>query len=750
MLRSLKGISRRQNGEGQHQNTTMGSQETYLEDLNQASNTSGRLGRFSNPLSAWYDANDGPWVHAAIVAAPENVHHGHVVQQSRTFMGYRNPAPPSEPDTILNATLPSDSGYFSFTHPSIAGASLCGENHDYATETGSIAGGIGGLTFDFPPLDTLQDSPVEFSQPEWPQRPLQPSPTAAQHATHNEGEWRCNECKQVLKTKSDMKKHINRHTKPFRCAVAGCKREEGFATANDLERHIRSCHPEQPDTGPRYLCTLEKCTHKGKIWPRADNFRSHIKRVHKGVNFDDEQLEKFLYRVPTERQDSSVNGLETPHAMIPTHDWSVQRVEELDVSQKLASETQYHCGAGRQQDNNSTPSGPGVSSIRTPIASSDLIVHPKASNAASQQATNLCAMAKSVKDMPLDRVPSRSQNIGDTWVPQSHGHAIGTRRVDKNHNILLKGVTPHGTDEEVFARDLNDDDLLELSDPVHFNINLKDDAAIRKLLDAFHKKGILQQHGYSKDISHSTTDDEAQTEPPIADPADSKISYGCRLCGKTFNRRCELRKHEKRHQKPFGCTFPECPKRFGSKNDWKRHENSQHPLREMWKCDERHPSKPSEPCSKIEYQRDDFRQHLVQIHSINEGQQVEFKVEHCWIDKNYDERFWCGFCNKIVPTKSTGQVAGTERFDHIGNHYAGRNGEAPRNIDDWRHVDLGYLNMGATASDTDPDTKKMEDNGQSYPMTDEQLSASGKKRKRPRAAGNADDSRLRKQHTVRS
>lgn len=188
------------------------------------------------------------------------------------------------------------------------------------------------------------------------------------------------------------------------------------------------------------------------------------------------------------------------------------------------------------------------------------------------------------------------------------------------------------------------------------------------------------------------------------------------------------RKHEKRHERPFGCTFTACTKRFGSKNDWKRHENSQHPLREIWKCDERHASKPSQICSKIDYQRDDFKQHLAKAHSINEGEHVTSKLEHCRIDKTYEERFWCGFCKEIVHTKSAGQVAGTERFDHIGDHYAGRHGKEPCNPDEWRQIDHGYIDLDVVVADIDLDTKY------EHPVV------SGKKRKRSRAIGNADDS----------
>ncbi|KAM3415704.1 hypothetical protein BST61_g9218 [Cercospora zeina] len=40
--------------------------------------------------------------------------------------------------------------------------------------------------------------------------------------------------------------------------------------------------------------------------------------------------------------------------------------------------------------------------------------------------------------------------------------------------------------------------------------------------------------------------------------------------------RFKVLKHIKRHTRPYGCTFPLCNKIFGSRNDWKRHELTQH------------------------------------------------------------------------------------------------------------------------------------------------------------------------------
>ena len=90
-----------------------------------------------------------------------------------------------------------------------------------------------------------------------------------------------------------------RHKKPFLCNVQECSRRlEGFGTKNDLDRHRRSVHSDLSVSGPRFVCRLGQCGTKdpAKLWPRADNFRSHLNRMHKRkVNADDD-MDEFIYR----------------------------------------------------------------------------------------------------------------------------------------------------------------------------------------------------------------------------------------------------------------------------------------------------------------------------------------------------------------------------------------------------------------------------------------------------------------------
>ena len=141
----------------------------------------------------------------------------------------------------------------------------------------------------------------------------------------------------------------------------------------------------------------------------------------------------------------------------------------------------------------------------------------------------------------------------------------------------------------------------------------------------------------------------------------------------------------KRHSRPYGCTFSTCTKTFGSKNDWKRHENSQHFHLETWRCDVEKPE--GVTCAKVCYRRQSFQEHLKKDHSISDPEPVKAKVETCRIGRNCQARFWCGFCTKLIDLTKKGVDAWTERFDHIDDHFMGRRGLAKQGIQDWIPVD---------------------------------------------------------------
>lgn len=78
------------------------------------------------------------------------------------------------------------------------------------------------------------------------------------------------------------RKHDARHRKLFKCDEPNCPRKEGFGTINDLARHKKCVHNKEPERGPKmmYLCFGKNCPRPNKKWPRLDNFKQHLSRMH--------------------------------------------------------------------------------------------------------------------------------------------------------------------------------------------------------------------------------------------------------------------------------------------------------------------------------------------------------------------------------------------------------------------------------------------------------------------------------------
>lgn len=139
----------------------------------------------------------------------------------------------------------------------------------------------------------------------------------------------------------------------------------------------------------------------------------------------------------------------------------------------------------------------------------------------------------------------------------------------------------------------------------------------------------------------------------------------------------------KRHVKPYGCTFLGCQKSFGSKNDWKRHEVSQHshPKNHQWRCDL---NSNSHTCQRIFSEAQHLEDHLKDYCRDMPKDDLDCKVEACRIGANNSIRFWCGFCKVLINLKSKDvEEAKSERFNHIDDHFMGR-GDSPKgHIKDW-------------------------------------------------------------------
>lgn len=157
------------------------------------------------------------------------------------------------------------------------------------------------------------------------------------------------------------------------------------------------------------------------------------------------------------------------------------------------------------------------------------------------------------------------------------------------------------------------------------------------------------------------------------------------------------RKHEKRHTRPYGCTYSNCPRRFGSKDDWKRHENTMHWQVEAWKCAESRdkPNAITNPaytkvqnekkneCGLVFYRREQFQAHLDEAHRVKDPEIVRKQCKLRRVGRNGQRGFWCGFCQTVVSLKKRGLEAWDERFTHIDEEHFKKG----QRVDDWFPMD---------------------------------------------------------------
>ena len=181
-----------------------------------------------------------------------------------------------------------------------------------------------------------------------------------------------------------------------------------------------------------------------------------------------------------------------------------------------------------------------------------------------------------------------------------------------------------------------------------------------------------------------------------------KKVYHCSdaTCQKTRTRMCDLRKHIQRHKLPYGCTFSKCKKKFGSKYDWKRHEIKQHHQQECWRC-----AGVPNACFKLFYKEEDYRTHLRQCHKDSDAAEVTSLVRQQRIGRRSQVRYWCGFCNAIVPMVKKGIDGDDERFNHIDDHFM----KQGRKIEHW------YLPAGGFKKGNEPDELSSDDENHHHP-----------------------------------
>lgn len=91
-------------------------------------------------------------------------------------------------------------------------------------------------------------------------------------------------------TESSLRKHQDKHSKPYLCGVPGCKHPR-FGDKGGLDRHTREVHGTQS-----YRCPITSCRRYTKGFPRKYNLFEHQKRCHPGQSQNPSMLSARISR----------------------------------------------------------------------------------------------------------------------------------------------------------------------------------------------------------------------------------------------------------------------------------------------------------------------------------------------------------------------------------------------------------------------------------------------------------------------
>ncbi|KAK8040729.1 fungal specific transcription factor [Apiospora marii] len=107
-----------------------------------------------------------------------------------------------------------------------------------------------------------------------------------QAVKNGNGKYICNfpECTEDVKEfgrKCEWSKHMDKHDRPYKCAVEGCEKLPGFTYSGGLLRHEREVHGKHGGPKNPLNCPHPNCKrYSGKGFSRLENLNEHLRRVH--------------------------------------------------------------------------------------------------------------------------------------------------------------------------------------------------------------------------------------------------------------------------------------------------------------------------------------------------------------------------------------------------------------------------------------------------------------------------------------
>ncbi|KAL4969250.1 putative C2H2 finger domain protein [Aspergillus stella-maris] len=509
------------------------------------------------------------------------------------------------------------------------------------------------------------------------EQPASPSPSLLCHDT-----IKCDYpgCLWIGKCPSDKRKHEARHKKLFKCDEPNCTRKEGFGTINDLARHKKCVHKKEPERGPKvlYMCFGQNCPRSNKKWPRLDNFRQHLARMH-----SNEDLEELLRR---------------------SHEWYQNCVKPHDIaslgtdslSETTPSLTQMREPEVLMQDADHELHNP-FAPIRSASQSSNSLTI--GDNSGLEEDHDMSEVDQ-IQPQPMELSGLSSLELEPTLEQHINNPSqfIG-RKYDKMDDMVSEAA--HSVINAMTKM---------INNRQRRRSHLDDETLEHEGALSDRNREILQRilSTASEILAGGAGPDNGNGNNVLDENANglSKTDWiQCEFCSKQTRLRCEMKKHQKRHERPYGCTFSQCEKTFGSKADWKRHEQSRHFGVQSWQCTLPTTSRGNKKddlaqCARIFKNQDIYIRHLGKQHGISGEQELRTLIVKDQLGWNGEPYFWCGFCRGIVRLTGSGFVAWDERFDHIDGEHFGKGGR----VEEW-FPSSGKADRNRDLSDADNDDR---------------------------------------------
>lgn len=490
-----------------------------------------------------------------------------------------------------------------------------------------------------------------------------------------------------------------------RCPHCGTA-EKVFTTKNDLDRHRKTFHGLLEKGEKVYQCRIPGCGSAGKMWPRFDNFKQHVTRMH-GANHESDIEDMAVY------YDEAIHGrFESSKGRNKSK--SNQTSFSTKIDQELNDVSNVDSGPHYYLNNSTT--GIASTSVNQAFNAGRFSRHSMVASSFPSPSGWQGYPANTGLGVPLHQYDRRT--VADPEMLRHQRDEIQRQNKESftyeptgasNVDLGFVGEAPDvGTTNSAdpfssssmrFAPSLYAPGSIDLD-----SVQPPSDHRLTTILEQIdglsdeQRQKIRNQLGLAereKPQASTRSAKSSKQSPDVkadGEKAPKTLKCGRENCQKMFSKCSDLHKHERRHEKKYGCTFDSCFKRFGTKWEWKRHESTQHIQLKEWRC--QHKTINKESCATHFEDEQKMLDHLTGSHNMTElDAQEKLKIgpgNYC-LAKRWLGSFWCGFCDAIQLSHAAhGMDMENERYNHIAGHLDENKSDRPkREMDHWIELRKG-------------------------------------------------------------